>query len=121
MNVIGKLRGRLTERCNEDKWPPEVVSCFATVASLKEMQACQGKLNEDQRTKLLSEIRQVMMGARGDSRMPPGLGGHPPMLGSPGPGAPGGDTAGSAPAAAGSAAAPAPTGSAAPSPAGGSN
>jgi hypothetical protein len=107
LTVLTKLRGTLTQRCNEDKWPAEVVSCFATVVSMKDMQGCQAKLSNDQRSKLVTEIRQVMVGSMGAMRMPGGVPGHPPMLapGSAGgaPGAPGGDTPGSP---AGSAAAP---------------
>jgi hypothetical protein len=105
LTVIGKLRGTLTQRCTEDKWPAEVVSCFTTVVGMKDMQACQAKLNEAQRTRLLTEIRQVMMGSMGQRMMPSGMAGHPAMLA--GSGAPGGAAvpAGSAvPPAAGSAA-----------------
>jgi hypothetical protein len=133
MDVVTKLRGTLTQRCNDDKWPAEVVSCFATAGSMKGMQACQADLSNEQRTRLLTEIRQIMMGS-GSMRMPGGVGvpGHPPTLapGGAGSGAPetsGGGMPGShdspAPAPAGSASAPvgsagAPAGSgAAPSPA----
>jgi hypothetical protein len=77
MDVVTKLRTTLTQRCNEDKWPAEVVSCFTTVATMKEMQACQSKLSNEQRTKLVGEIRQIMMGAM---RMPNGVPGHPSTL-----------------------------------------
>ena len=112
LTVIGKLRGALTQRCTEDKWPPEVVSCFRTAVSMKDMQGCQAKLGEAQRGKLLTQIRQVMMGSMGP-RMPTGMAGHPPMLGG----------SGAAPAPAGSdapaggSAAPEAGGSAAPAPA----
>lgn len=137
LTVISKLRGTLTQRCTEDKWPADVVSCFTTVVSMKDMQTCQAKLNEEQRTKLVSEIRQVMMSSMGSMRMPPGLPGHPPMLGSAGaggsgasggmPGAHADPAPGSAAVPAGSTGAPAttsppgPAGSAAPAPAAGSN
>jgi hypothetical protein len=129
LTMISKLRGTLTQRCNEDKWPAEAVTCFTTVGSMKDMQTCQAKLSDEQRTKLVNEIRQVMMGSMGSMRMPNGLPGHPPMLGSAGSGGPEatggmpGSHAGSAPAPAvpaGSAQAPAspappaPAGSAAP-------
>ena len=90
LTVISKLRVTLTQRCNEDKWPAEVVSCFTTVSRKKDMQACQAKQGEAQRTKLLTEIRQVMMGSLG-SRMPSGTAGHPTMLA--GSGDPGGTPA----------------------------
>ena len=114
LHVIGKLRGTLTQRCTEDKWPAEVVSCFATVVAMKDMQACQARLAEAQRTKLLAEIRQVMMGSMGPRMMPSGMAGHPATLA--GSGAPSGAAA---PAGAGGSAAP-PVGGAAASPASGS-
>jgi hypothetical protein len=109
LNVISKLRGTLTQRCNEDKWPAEVTTCFATVSTMKEMQACQTKLSDEQRAKLMTEVRQAMMGSAGGMRMPPNMPGHPPALGSGGsPGAvPGADPAGSAAPPAGAAAPPA--------------
>jgi hypothetical protein len=114
LNMISKLRGTLTQRCNEDKWQAEVVTCFTTVGSMKDMQTCQAKLSDEQRTKLVNEIRQVMMGSMGSMRMPNGLPGHPPMLGSAGAGGSGGPEAiGGMPGSrAGSAPAPAPAGSA---------
>ena len=103
MNIIGKLKVTLTQRCTEDKWAPEALSCFTTVTSQKDMRGCEEKLTPEQRTKLTAEIQQVMMSSM---RMPPGAG-HPPTLGGSGsaanpgsdPGAAGG--AGAAPAGAG--------------------
>lgn len=123
LNVVGKLKTTLTQRCNEDTWAPEAVTCFTTVSSQPEVRACEDKLTKEQHTKLTKELMQIMM----ESRMPSGVAGHPPMLagsGDPGAGGPGGSVtvpAGSA-APAGSATAPtgsavAPTGSA-PAPAG---
>jgi hypothetical protein len=109
LTVIGKLRGALTQRCTEDKWPAEVVSCFRTVVSMKDMQGCQAKLGEAQRSKLLTQVRQVMMGSMGP-RMPVGMSGHPPMLAGSGGAAP----VGSAAPPAGGSAAPEASGSAAP-------
>jgi hypothetical protein len=124
LSMLGKLRGTLTQRCTNDKWSPEVVSCFATVATMKDMQACQGKLSSEQRTRLLDEVREIMMSTMG-ARMPSVRAGDelPGGAGSSG-AAPAGASAapvGSAAAPAGSAAAPAPAGSAAPPPAAGSN
>jgi hypothetical protein len=117
LSTLGKLRGTLTQRCTEDKWTPEVVSCFATVVTMKDMQACQGKLSGEQRTRLLEEVREIMMSTMG-ARMPPG------PAGAELPGGTGGSAAapaGSVASPAGSAAAPAPAGSAAPAPGAGSN
>ncbi|HEU4727187.1 MAG TPA: hypothetical protein VFT22_04845 [Kofleriaceae bacterium] len=79
--MIDRLRGTLTKRCTEDKWPPNVVTCFSTVESMRDIQTCQARLSDEQRTKLMTEIRQVMMSVRGSMGMPPGVPGHPPMLG----------------------------------------
>jgi hypothetical protein len=110
LKIISKLRGTLTQRCNEDQWPAEVVSCFTTVASMKDMQSCQAKLSNEQHTKLVNEVRQVMMGSAGSMRMPSGVPGHPPML-TPGSGAP--EASGAMPGAPAGAAAP-PAGAAGP-------
>lgn len=123
LSMLGKLRGTLTQRCTQDKWSPEVVSCFATIVMMKDMQACQGKLSSEQRTRLLEEVREIMVNTMG-TRVSRGLGGPG------GPGGPDGSAAapvGSAAAPVGSAAAPAgsaapaPEGSAAPAPGAGSN
>lgn len=115
--TMAKLKTTLTQRCGEDKWAGEVVQCFSTVKSMKDMQECQGKLNTEQRTKLLTEVRQIMLDSRGP-RMPEGVPGHPPTLtGSAGSGnsagGPDGSAAPPAPAPGGPAA-PAPSGSASP-------
>jgi hypothetical protein len=91
--IIDKLKGTLTKHCTEDKWPAEVVQCFTTVSNQKDMRGCQEKLTTEQKSKLMTDIQQVMMGS---IRMPPG--GHPSTLS--GSGAP----PGADPAAAGSAA-----------------
>jgi hypothetical protein len=127
MSTMDKLKGVLTERCKADGWPPEVVSCFTTVNTRKDMQACQAKLSPEQSSKLTGEIAQVMMGAGGmgmGQRMPPGMPGHPDTLtanpgsgATPAPGAAAGssDTPGAgAPGAAPPATPPAPSGTAAP-------
>jgi len=103
LGMLGKLRGTLTQRCTQDKWAPEVVSCFATVAAMKDLQACQQKLSTDQRTRLTEEIRGIMVTSMG-ARVSSDLAGAPA-----GSGGMGGE------------AAPAPAGSAAPDPAAGSN
>ena len=105
MSVVGKRKAALISRCNQDQWAPDALACFAAVKSPQDMQACDGKLTQEQRTKLHAELRQ----AGKDARMPGGIAGHPSMLS-------GSD--GSAIAPAGSAAAPAPSGSAAPAPSG---
>ena len=79
--MAGKLKDTLIKRCTEDKWPSEVVNCFTTVSDRPGMQQCQQKLNDEQRDKLLADIRNVMMGQFGGGKMPGGMAGHPPMLG----------------------------------------
>jgi hypothetical protein len=108
-SILGKLRTALTERCSQDKWSPEALACYKTVTSQPEVRACQSKLTVDQRTKLSTQLRQVMMGGM---QMPQGMG-HPPAL----QGSAGGSPPGSAPAASGAvpgAAPAAPAGSAEP-------
>jgi hypothetical protein len=81
MGVVDKLRGTLVERCKEDKWADEVVTCYTTVHDRKDMQGCQTKLTPDQQSKLTAEITKVMMGGTaGMQRMPPGMAGHPGTL-----------------------------------------
>jgi hypothetical protein len=117
LSMLGKLRTTLIQRCTADKWPPEVVSCFATVVMMKDVQTCQGKLSSELRTRLLAEVREIMVSTMG-ARASAGLAGPGGPNGPDGsPAAP----AGSAAAPAGSAAAPALAGSAAPAPAAGSN
>jgi hypothetical protein len=113
LTILGKLRTTLTERCTQDKWSPEALTCYRAVTSQPEVRACQKKLTDEQRTKLSAQLRQVMMGGM---QMPQGAG-HPPTLqpsGS-GSGAPGGSPPATAGAAAPEvpAAPPAPAGSAA--------
>lgn len=89
--MVGKMKTTLTQRCNEDKWSSETVECFTKVKAQAEMQACEQKLTNEQRTKLRGEMRQIMS----SMRMNPGGPGHPPTLGGSGaPPAPppGGDT-----------------------------
>ncbi|HET7501684.1 MAG TPA: hypothetical protein VFK02_11790 [Kofleriaceae bacterium] len=74
--MIDKLRGVLTTRCTQDKWGPDVVLCFTTVESMRDIQTCQARLGDEQRTKLRMDVREAMMSMRGSMGMP----GHPPML-----------------------------------------
>ena len=109
LSLIAKVKGALIQRCNEDKWPSEVVSCYTTIASSKDAQACQAKLNPEQQQKLNGALRPIMRSAMGGSRMPPDVAGHPAML--PGSGDPAAAPEGSTAAPAG---ATAPTGSTGP-------
>lgn len=121
--TLNKLGATLTRRCTDDKWSPEVVSCFAAVAAMKDMQDCQAKLSAEQHTKLRDEMREIMMSSMG-TRKPGRSGSGAPDGSVDSAAAPAGSAAapaGSAAAPAGSAAAPAPAGSAAPAPATGAN
>jgi len=77
-DMAGKLKDTLIKRCTEDKWPSEVVNCFTTASDRPAMQQCQQKLSDEQRDKVIADIRQVMMG--GGMKMPPGMAGHPDGL-----------------------------------------
>jgi hypothetical protein len=77
--MAASLKSTLIKRCTEDKWASEVVSCFTTVSDRPGMQACQQKLSEEQREKLMADIRSTMMGkfGGGGMKMPAG---HPEAL-----------------------------------------
>lgn len=120
--LLEKARGVFIGHCQDDKWAPEVAECFATVQSQHDVVKCEGKLTEDQRSKLHVALRESRSGMA--TKMP-NIPGHPqylqgtsPMSGSSGAPSDGSGAApasgsGAAPAAAGSGAAPA-AGSAAP-------
>jgi len=97
--IADKLKAAMTQRCNDDKWQPEVVTCIGNTTSSDALKACEDKLTRDQRTKLDAQVFSITMGGMGanGARMPPGLGGHPQMLSgnSNGSAAPSGDSAGS--------------------------
>lgn len=64
--VQAKLRGILTTRCTEDKWPAATVECYATqVKDMTGMKTCRETLPPDQQQKMMAEIRGAMMGAGG--------------------------------------------------------
>ena len=103
--IASKLREATTERCKADKWTAEVVTCYGAIKTPQDIQRCQDKLTEDQRNKLMNELREEMMGLAG-RRMPQGMAGHPAALNgsAAGSGSAGEPAAGSAAPAAGSAA-----------------
>jgi hypothetical protein len=83
--VQAKLKTVMTTRCTEDKWPAAALNCYATsVTDMASMKKCRELLTQDQQTKLMTDIRSVMMGAAGA--------GGGPMHGGPAPT----DTTGSA-------------------------
>jgi hypothetical protein len=64
--VQTKLRGILTTRCTEDKWPAATVECYATqVKDMSGMRKCRETLPKEQQDKMMTEIRAAMMGAAG--------------------------------------------------------
>lgn len=99
--VKDKLQAILTPRCTEDKWPAEVIQCYASAAGMQGMSACRQKLPPEQATRIITEIRGVMAGAAGamggGGMPPPGHGGAPAGSGA-APAAPGGSGAAPAPA-----------------------
>jgi small lipoprotein (TIGR04454 family) len=108
--MSGKFKDLLTKHCTDEKWPKDVISCFAAASSQPEMTACREKLPKEQSDKLRSDEMQLMSSMMGGMR-PPGMGGMGGMhrMGS---AAPEGSAAPApAPESAGSAA-PAPAGSA---------
>ena len=94
-----KLKGVMTNRCTEDKWPADVIDCYSKAEKRADLRDCRAKLPQDQQAKLQSEETQVMMGAGFGGMRPHDMGG-----GSAAPAAP--DGSGMAPPPAGSAAAP---------------
>ncbi|HEX7839311.1 MAG TPA: hypothetical protein VF469_17660, partial [Kofleriaceae bacterium] len=96
--IAGPLKAAMTQRCNDDKWQPDVVTCIGKTTSSDDLKACEEKLTRDQRAKLDAQVFSITMGGIGasGSRMPPGLDGHPAMLGAAnGSAAPSGDSVGS--------------------------
>jgi hypothetical protein len=88
-----KLKGVMTNRCTEDKWTADVISCYAAAEKREDLRNCRAKLPPDQAAKLQKEEMDVMMGAGfggmrgggGMGHMGDGSGGHPEMLqGTPG-------------------------------------
>jgi hypothetical protein len=65
----------LAKRCTEDKWPQEVIDCYAAAASQKDFQTCRMKLPQDQAQKLQADQMQVMFGGGKG----PGGNGAPPF------------------------------------------
>jgi hypothetical protein len=80
-----KLKGVITNRCTEDKWPAEVIDCYSKAQKRTDLRDCRNKLPEDQQQKLQSEEQAVMLGAGFGGMRPHGdMGGtgmadHPPM------------------------------------------
>jgi len=92
--VQDKLKSIMTTRCTEDKWTAAALNCYATtVTDMASMKKCREMLSQDQQTKLMTEIRSVMMGAAGAGGGPMHGGGAPTGSDTPAPAAPTGSAA----------------------------
>ena len=58
-----KLKGVITNRCTEDKWPADVIDCYSKAQKRTDLRDCRNKLPEDQQQKLQAEEQSVMLGA----------------------------------------------------------
>jgi hypothetical protein len=75
--ATAKLKGVITNRCTEDKWPAEVIDCYGAAQKREDLRACRAKLPAESAAKLQKEEMDVMMGAGfGGMRGPhgPGMG-----------------------------------------------
>lgn len=71
-----KLKGVMTNRCTEDKWTADVISCYAAAAKREDLRNCRAKLPPDQAAKLQKEEMDVMMGAGFGGMRGGAMGGH---------------------------------------------
>jgi hypothetical protein len=82
-DVQAKLQTVMTTRCTEDKWPTEVLTCYATtVTDMASMKKCREILPQDQQQNLMNDIRTVMMSAAAAGGGGPPHGGSAPEQGS---------------------------------------
>lgn len=65
-----RLRAVITNRCVDDKWPADVIDCYAKVTSIDESRACRAKLSAEQQAKVQKDELDLFSGAQG----PPGFG-----------------------------------------------
>jgi hypothetical protein len=92
LGVVTQLRATMMRRCTEDKWSADALTCMGKVSSQREIKACEVNLTQEQRTKLTTEIQQVMLGLRS------GGAGHTAPAPSPGAGTPAPEGSSAAPA-----------------------
>ena len=71
-----KLKGVMTNRCTEDKWSADVISCYAGASKREDLRNCRAKLPPEQAAKLQKEEMDVMMGAGFGGMRGGGMGGH---------------------------------------------
>ncbi|MEO8846347.1 MAG: hypothetical protein ABI591_33300 [Kofleriaceae bacterium] len=69
-----KLKGVITNRCTEDKWPAEVVDCYSTAQKREDLRNCRAKLPPESAAKLQKEEMEVMIGAGFGGMRPHGMG-----------------------------------------------
>lgn len=78
----GKLKEVITKRCTEDKWPKEVIDCYASAASQQDLKGCREKLPKEAADKLRTEEMQVMSSMMGGMRPGRGMMGGMHTMGS---------------------------------------
>lgn len=104
--MVTKLKGVIVKRCTEDKWPADVIDCYAKSGNMAEVRTCRNKLAPELSSKLMNDEMQIMSGMMGGPKGPmPMHGAPPPPVPPPGPATP------AAPTGNGSAAPPAGSGS----------
>ncbi len=65
-----RLRAVIANRCVDDKWPGEVIACYAKVTSMDEARACRAKLSPEQQATVQRDEVELMTSEGG----PPGFG-----------------------------------------------
>lgn len=58
-----RLRAVIANHCIDDKWPADVIACYAKATSLDELRACRGHLAPDEQAKLQREELELFAGA----------------------------------------------------------
>ena len=72
------LKGVFVKHCEADKWPAEVINCYAAATDMSGMKACRQKLPPEQAQAVQKDIMDLMMKAGGGGMAPP-HGGAPQM------------------------------------------
>ena len=57
-----KLKAAIVKRCTEDKWPSDVIDCYAKASSKSDITTCREKLPPELAGKLQAEEMQGMLG-----------------------------------------------------------
>jgi hypothetical protein len=57
--TLEQIQGTLVRRCTIDRWPSEVMQCFATMNSGTDLQACQSRLSPEHASRLSTEIAEA--------------------------------------------------------------